>query len=261
MTKRLFACLSWTGLLLLSACSSVPVDQLTVGTNMITAGGATNKWEEIPMTAVELKSPVYMVTYIQWPDVTSSAGRHDVHWTWFRDGRPVHTFDAKGIELKSSPFRLWCRVQAAGLGVGHIHVDMAIDGRSVATNDFDVISVIGASGRDAGAAPAAAATYSPGAAASDSSIKDLLTHCANAVDVARDVGFPAKAAAAGVTAGTVTLSMLLGTDGSIRNVAVLKSSNAVFDQAAIDTVLRLKCSAKDLTQDLSLRWEMVYKAQ
>jgi TonB family protein len=263
MSTRPRIALAAVALWFLQGCSSVPADQLVPGTSMITVGGASSKWEEIPMKTVELKSLVYMVTYVQWPDVTRSAGSHDIDWNWYKGGKLVNTCASRGLELKKSPYRLWCRVQAAGLGVGHIRVEMTIDGRNMATSEFDIVDVAVQAPQGSGSAGAtpASATYAPASPGSDRSTSDLLGHCANAVAVAQNVGFPPAAASAGLSKGAVTMSMVLTTDGHIKDVAVVKSSNAAFNQAAIDTVLRLKCDPNGLKEDLKLRWEMVYNAQ
>jgi len=259
MPRQFLAALCGACAFLFQGCMSIPADRITPGSSMITTGGATaGKWQEIPMTAVELKDPIYFVTYAQWTPVTDSAGRHDITWLWYSGDRLVETRKVT-LELKVTPFRLWARTQAAALGVGHFRAVVQIDGRDFATKEFDVVEVKSErrdSSNDGYAVKSSAAAF-----ASSGTLEGIRTHCSNALQAAKDVGFPAAAANRGVVDGTVTMAMVLAPDGAIKDVAVVKSSDPVFNQAAIDTVMRLRCKGSTSGENLELRWVMDYRAQ
>ncbi|HEX4596371.1 MAG TPA: energy transducer TonB [Burkholderiaceae bacterium] len=263
MTGTTPVALILVGLCMLAACSAIPVERLSAGTSMITTGGGTaGKWQEIPMSAVQLKDPVYVVSYVQWDPATESAGRHRLTCLWYAGDKIVAT--SKGdLELKTTPFRLWCRQQAAGLGVGHFRAQVMIDDRVMTTSEFNVVGVTGeGQGTDVSYYPGSAPTSKDsGTAPSERSTEKVVAHCPNALQAAKDVGYPSEAAAAGITSGSVTVSLVLTPEGAIKDIAVLKSSDRSFNQAAIDTVTRLKCEGNGLTRNTELRWEMEYHAR
>jgi TonB family protein len=260
MRRRGLASLTYFCLIVaLSGCTAIPVERLSAGTSMITSGGTTGKWQEIPMTAIEIKDNVYMVTYVRWDRVDQSAGSHSANWLWYRDGKVVHRCESSRIEFKQTPFRLWCRTPAAGLGAGHFRVELSVDGVPFATNEFDVVDV-SSSERDASASYELKSDSKLNPSDSTAMPKgELLAHCPNAIEVAKAVGFPASAAEAGLKEGSVTLAIVLTPAGSLKNIRIVRSSDKSFNQAAVDAATRLQCSGAALTQDTEIRWDMAYK--
>ena len=261
MERLLLAGLTCIGLVSLSACTAIPVNRLSAGTSMITSGGSTGKWQEIPMSTIQLKDPVFMVTYITWEPVDESAGSHDATWAWYRDGKVVYRCASGTLPFKKTPFRLWCKTQAAGLGVGHFRVELSVDGVTVSTKEFDIVEATAGE-------PQASASYAsepgPDVKTVDSPQVPkgmLLAHCPNAIQVAKDIGFPPSAIEAGLHEGSATLAIVLAPSGSLRSIRVVTSTDRSFDQAAIDAAARLRCNGDGLRQDTEIRWEMTYKAK
>jgi len=220
---------------------------------MITNGGETSLWEEIPMSAIQSKDKVYMVSYVRWEPVEESAGFHDITWNWYQGTQRVHRCESTHLKLEKTPYRLWCRTQAAGLGLGHFRVEMLIDGVPMASNEFDVVNV----------APAkdSTVTYRIDSAKAGVGEKGpFLAHCTNALDVSREIGFPPEAAAAGLREGSVVLILVLTPAGSLKDVKILSASDKLFEPAAIRAATRLKCNGEGLVAETPLRWELTYKA-
>jgi len=250
------------GATFLDGCTALPVSQMSLGTNMVTSGGS-GKWQEIPMTAIQTKDPVFMVTYVRWEPFEQSAGTHDIKWAWYREGKVVHRCNVDSVVMNKSPYRIWCRMQAAALGVGHYRIELSIDNVPFAMSEFDIIDVVNE-------APETRTSYQNGsppdapkgeASSLEGSKGELLSHCPNVLAVARGIGFPPEAARNGLREGAVTVSMVLAPGGSIKSVKILASTDRSFDQATIDAVTRLQCNGNGLTKEKEIRWEMSYKAQ
>jgi hypothetical protein len=249
-TLRL-ACWFFVCSVILAACTSIPVERMDVSSSMITSGGSTSHWEEVPLTRVQLKDMVYMLTYVRWSPATEGAGHHKVHWDWYNGTRLVYHCE-QGYEFKQSPVRLWCRTPAAGLGLGHYRAVMSVDGRDLASHEFDIIEV------KEDPTPTHVDYVPPGGQPAAGS---LVAHCPNAIDVAREVGFPSEAIGAGLKEGSVTMSLLLAPDGGMRSIHVVESTDKVFNRSAIDAVTRLRCSGAGLQQETELRWNVKYQAR
>jgi hypothetical protein len=260
MTLRYLLWSACAMLLLLDACTSMPVDRFSAASSLVTTGGNTEKWQEIPMKVIQTKDVVYIVTYVRWDPVDQNAGTHDVRWLWYKTDKIVSSCTSKGFEFKSSPTRIWCRIRAAGLGVGHFRVEVSIDGKSFVTNEFDIVEVL-ADEQGAQATYVARAVHeATGGSESDKTSSDnLLAFCPNAIQVARDLGFPSEASDLGLHAGSVILSMVLTPLGSLKRIHILSSTDNSFNQAAAEAATRLQCNGKGLDHDQVLIWKMTYK--
>ncbi|MGZ3158432.1 MAG: energy transducer TonB [Burkholderiaceae bacterium] len=65
--------------------------------------------------------------------------------------------------------------------------------------------------------------------------------CPNHVDVRSSVVFPPQAQRMGLS-GDVTVELLVSEDGRVSDIHVVKSSNAVFNDAALSAVNKLRCN-------------------
>jgi len=260
MTRRRLSALVCIVLLGQYGCNNIPVSRMAVGNSMITTAANLERFQEIPMRAIQLKDVAVMVTYASWEPVEQRAGIHKVKWSWYREGKVVHSCEDKGVFVKS-PIRFVCGAPAAGLGVGHFRAELRIDEVLFTTNEFDIVDV-------AIEKQGAAAEYRAGStsdknddAPSSASKGELLAHCPNAVQVAKEIGFPIAAAEAGIREGSVTLSILLTPSGSMKNIRVIDSTDQTFNQTAIDAATRLQCNGSDLSQEKEISWRLSYRAQ
>jgi protein TonB len=69
---------------------------------------------------------------------------------------------------------------------------------------------------------------------------NIAVACPNHQEVRRSVTFPPRAERLRLS-GEVLIEFVVGTSGQIRNVAVIRSTNALFNGAAIEAVNRLRC--------------------
>ncbi|MBX3620308.1 MAG: TonB family protein [Rhizobacter sp.] len=56
-----------------------------------------------------------------------------------------------------------------------------------------------------------------------------------------DAGFPREATRAQVESGEVTVSFTIGVNGEVKNAAIVKSTNRVFNRHSLETVSQFKC--------------------
>lgn len=59
-----------------------------------------------------------------------------------------------------------------------------------------------------------------------------------------DAGFPREATRAQVESGEVTVSFSIGVNGEVKNPAIVKSTNRVFNRHSIETVSQFKCQGQ-----------------
>jgi protein TonB len=71
-------------------------------------------------------------------------------------------------------------------------------------------------------------------------VVDVAVTCPNHVSVRSQVAYPQQAERLGIS-GDVVVDFTVGPDGTIKNVGVAKTSNAVFNAAATGAVAKLKC--------------------
>jgi protein TonB len=83
--------------------------------------------------------------------------------------------------------------------------------------------------------------------------------CPNVKAIAAEVSYPAKAQREGITSGDVQVEFVIGPNGEIKSSTVLKSSNRVFNNAALDAVRLLKCAGQG--QDIRVQWAIGFKLE
>jgi protein TonB len=80
--------------------------------------------------------------------------------------------------------------------------------------------------------------------------------CPNVQAVAQAVKYPREAQLDGLQ-GEVTLELTIAANGQIKDVAVVKSSNRVFNRSAVSAAQQLEC--KGLGQDIKVSWVVGFK--
>ena len=81
--------------------------------------------------------------------------------------------------------------------------------------------------------------------------------CPNVKAVAGEFVYPVRAQRDGINSGEVLLQFTVAANGEIRNMTVVKSSNRVFNNAALDGARMLKCVGQG--QDVTVQWPIVFK--
>lgn len=87
-------------------------------------------------------------------------------------------------------------------------------------------------------------------------VVDIAVTCSNHVAVRSSVVYPPQAERLGLS-GDVVVDFTVAPDGSIKNVAVSRSSNSVFNAAATAAVAKLKCTGQ--AQDVRVRVPFAFR--
>lgn len=106
------------------------------------------------------------------------------------------------------------------------------------------------------AEPAPPAPPAPAPVPAAPPVVDIAVTCTNHVAVRSQVAYPPQAERMGLS-GDVVVDFTVAPDGSIKNVAVARSSNAVFNAAATAAVAKLKCSGQG--QDVRVRVPFAFR--
>lgn len=122
----------------LQGCSTVGVDQMVFNNGMVTSARGGYAFDETPMKEIKQRDSLVVISHVKWEPVTSEAGRHAVHWTWYKDGKVV-AVRKKEMKFEKNPFRFFWRMPAADFDLGHYRVDVSIDNRVVDTVEYDVV--------------------------------------------------------------------------------------------------------------------------
>lgn len=132
----------WSALLLLGVlqgCSTIGVDQMTVGNGLIATARNGYPFDETPVKTVKQRDSLIVVTHAKWDPLKEDAGTHAVTWTWYADGKVVATRH-KDMKFRTTPFRFFWRVPASDFEPGHYRVDITIDGKIVDTQEYDIVT-------------------------------------------------------------------------------------------------------------------------
>jgi periplasmic protein TonB len=81
--------------------------------------------------------------------------------------------------------------------------------------------------------------------------------CPNIRVAVEEVGYPPKAQREGISSGETLVEFLVGANGETKNVAVVKSTNRLFNGAALSIVQKLKCIGQG--QDIRVQAPIVFK--
>ncbi len=97
--------------------------------------------ELTPQTHFTLKDVIRVEAFLSWPNPGDEDGLHDVEWDWYRSSVLVSRTSRENLRFDSTPYGLWTRRAAAGLGPGSYRVDTLVDGK-VVVSDHLVIDPI-----------------------------------------------------------------------------------------------------------------------
>ena len=83
--------------------------------------------------------------------------------------------------------------------------------------------------------------------------------CPNVRTIAGQITYPAKAAREGINSGEVTVEFVIGPNGETQSITVLKSTNRIFNNAALEGVKLLKCVGQG--KDIPVQWAIGFKLE
>lgn len=92
--------------------------------------------------------------------------------------------------------------------------------------------------------PAAATTPEPSTQVTSAPPPSVGVSCPGYRQTLLDAGFPREAARAGVESGEVLLSFTIASNGGVKDVAIVNSSNRVFNRHSIQVVGQFKCQGQ-----------------
>jgi hypothetical protein len=122
---------------LLSACASIPVEQMNLRSTIVTAGGEGARPKRVPQREFKQEDLIFVIVSFEWADVEKSAGRHEVNWKWYNNDKLV-TVVKRSHEFSVSPWELWSHISAQSLGSGSNKVELYVDDKLITTQAFTV---------------------------------------------------------------------------------------------------------------------------
>ena len=122
----------------LQGCSTIGVEQMTVGDGLVTGARNGYPFDEIPMTHIQQRDSLVVITHVKWDPLAPDAGIHEVNWTWYTGDKVVAVRKAD-VRFKKSPFRLFWRIPATDFDPGHYRVEIAIDNKVVDKREYDIV--------------------------------------------------------------------------------------------------------------------------
>ena len=125
---------------LLTGCAG---EQLTVSNYMVTSEAEMAKGKRTPVSQFGLDDYIVQLTDITWQNTEQDGGRHEVNWEWYNGDKLVsksgsgigHTYP---MLFRSSPWTLKTERAASTIGAGPGKVETIVDGKVIATSEFDV---------------------------------------------------------------------------------------------------------------------------
>jgi TonB family protein len=88
-------------------------------------------------------------------------------------------------------------------------------------------------------------------------VQSVAVACPNVRAIVNQIEYPGRAKRAGVNKGSVQLKFVLGPNGEIKNTSVVNSSNAMFNEAALDGARLLKCNGQG--REVTVLWEVGFR--
>ena len=119
------------GSLVLAGCAGQP---LTVVRSLTMTEPNFELGELTPQAHFSMKDIIRVETFLSWPDPGDGDGLHDVEWDWYRSGILVSRTRRYNLQFDSTPYGLWTRRAAVGLGPGDYRVDTLVDDRLVVSD-------------------------------------------------------------------------------------------------------------------------------
>jgi len=112
---------------------------IRVVSHFLTSGESLSHAKRIPMKSFSSQDYVVFFVSLQWDPTRTSLGKHSVTWNWYVDGKLIST-DTKPLEFHHPPYDLWSRRAASALGTGSFKVEVLLDRRFLAGNNFTIHS-------------------------------------------------------------------------------------------------------------------------
>jgi hypothetical protein len=75
---------------------------------------------------------------ITWDNVSQDVGWSDIEWNWYKDGKLVAHYENDRAYLQGAPNGRTKMQPASGLGVGHFKAECEVDGKPIASAEFDI---------------------------------------------------------------------------------------------------------------------------
>jgi|HubBroStandDraft_5_1064220.scaffolds.fasta_scaffold446805_1 hypothetical protein len=91
-----------------------------------------------PMTTFAVSDVIRFYVSITWADVTQDAGWQDIVWNWYKDGQLVGHRENLHAYFRGAPNTRFATQPASALGTGHFRVECLVDGKSIASSEFDI---------------------------------------------------------------------------------------------------------------------------
>ncbi len=129
---------SFAGMLLLASFCAGCADNINVSSTILTNGTSLQAGKRVPVTHFTTQDYAVQLTDFDWPDAARDGGLHNVRFNWYKDDHLVSSTHRDYLRFTSTPYTLYTKRAVATLGAGHFRVDTVVDGRTVASNVFDV---------------------------------------------------------------------------------------------------------------------------
>ena len=124
---------------IVSGCTTISSQRQFVATaSVMTTQDSVNHGQFNPESFYTDRDTIDFSVFVTWADVTKPMGIHKVIWNWYKEGKLVSS-STKDIVFEVSPFHLWSRRPALGLGKGHFRVKVSIDNIIIAERDFETL--------------------------------------------------------------------------------------------------------------------------
>jgi len=75
---------------------------------------------------------------ITWDDVSQEAGWCDIQWNWYKDDKLVAHYENDRAYLRAAPNPRVKLQPASSLGVGHFRVECVVNGKPIASAEFNI---------------------------------------------------------------------------------------------------------------------------
>jgi len=92
----------------------------------------------VPMTTFTTSDVIRFYVCVTWDNVTQEPGWEDVVWNWYKDGKIVGHLEHARAYFKGAPSTRFATQPASALGVGHFQAECLINGKQIATAEFDI---------------------------------------------------------------------------------------------------------------------------
>src|SRR5437867_742992 len=81
--------------------------------------------------------------------------------------------------------------------------------------------------------------------------------CPNVRSIAGEIAYPNRAIKEGISSGEVVVQFVIGPNGEIKNPTIVKSTNRIFNNAAMDGASLLKCVGQG--REILVQWPIGFK--